>query len=241
MVYIMIHIVNSELLKLKKTFALKLVWIAPVFIWFFFYISDKNQGNAYNWWYSIILPAMLAIICSAVIQKDKKTKYHSVLNLPLSKTVIWTGKMLICSELCFISCIIFMIGITLFGFTVKPTVMFIQSLVGCILLFITISWQIPFCMFLSAKFGAVGAILTNTACNIYGLAVFSSSKLWYLFPYAITIRVMYPLLHNLPGGFPKNSQLLNSDVILPGILLSIIWFILMTSITVIWFRKQEAK
>lgn len=233
----MINLMNAEVQKLKRTFALKLVWIAPLVMILFCYATGKDQGNTCSWWFSMLFPGILAIICSAVIQKDARTKYHNIFNLPVSKGMMWIGKIEACIVLALLSCVIFVAGIA----AVSNKISLYQCISGCIVLFITVMWQIPFCMLISARFGTVFSILANLALSVYGLAAFSNSSMWFAFPYAISQRLLYPLLHYLPGGFSKGSSLLSGSVIAPGIAISLIWLVFILIISTIWFGKQEAK
>lgn len=54
---------------------------------------------------------------------------------------------------------------------------------------------------------------------------------------------MAPVLHILPNGLPvpEGSEFLNSNVILPGVLISIVLFILLSLATNAWFNNREVK
>lgn len=54
---------------------------------------------------------------------------------------------------------------------------------------------------------------------------------------------MCPVLGILPNGLlvPADSELNNMNVVFPGVLLSILWFIVLTVLTSIWIRNMEAK
>lgn len=104
-------------------------------------------------------------------------------------------------------------------------------------------WQIPLCMFLASKFGIFVTVLTNMFFTIVGVAVFSTTEMWYVFPYSIPSRLMVVVLHILPNGLPvpEGSELLNNAVILPGVLISVILFVLFALVTRAWFNNREVK
>jgi len=104
-------------------------------------------------------------------------------------------------------------------------------------------WQIPLCLFLAAKLGTYLAILFNLAANIVGIVVFADGKLWYIYPFAIGARLICSTIGMLPNGLPvpEGSPLLNTNVIFPGIIMALAWFIIVCFLTAKWFQKREAK
>ena len=74
-------LIRSEILKTKHTFPLKLVIISPLFtILLGLVLSGTSaQPASYNWWYEILLPITLSILCASTIIREKKTHYQNVL------------------------------------------------------------------------------------------------------------------------------------------------------------------
>ncbi|UWD47889.1 lantibiotic immunity ABC transporter MutE/EpiE family permease subunit [Clostridioides difficile] len=235
--------VRSEFLKMKGTFGMRLSWIAPIFSILICFGLGGGQNGAYNWWYTMFLPGAITLICSLVVQKDEKKKYRGVLSLPVDKKNIWAGKILYCTIVLCISSIIFMIGIVFIGVVYKNTILINQNIIGTIVLILLFMWQIPFCMFLASKFGLFITVLINMFFTVFGVAVFSTTSSWYLFPYSIPSRLMAAVLNILPNGLPvpEGNELLSTNVILPGILISIALFILLTLATSVWFKNREVK
>lgn len=54
---------------------------------------------------------------------------------------------------------------------------------------------------------------------------------------------MAVVLHILPNGLPvpEGSEFLNNAVILPGVLISIVLFVLFALATRVWFNNREVK
>ena len=85
---------QAEHLKNKRTFAKKLIVLAPVVtalmtifapLWF--------QLNSYNWWYILLYPGFLTLICAMLEQRDNgKLKYRAVLPLPVDLKETWKAK-----------------------------------------------------------------------------------------------------------------------------------------------------
>lgn len=242
----MISIIKAERLKWKKTFIPKLLWLAPIVtILMSVGLMGGNffQTGAYNWWYVLLLPGSLTICCALVIEKDAKLKYHSVLALPLNLKKIWFGKILACSTWLLLITIIFLVGITAGGWIFGNGLSISESLIGSLLIFLTFLWQIPLCLFLAAKCGTYLTILINIVANVVGIVVFADSEFWFSYPFAISARLMCPALGILPNGLPvpEGSTLSSTEVILPGILISLALFTIVSLLTARWFQKVEAK
>jgi ABC-2 type transport system permease protein len=240
----MLRYLSAEMQKMKRTFSLKMLWIAPLVPLFCAYSGGQLSG--FYFWYVAFLPGSLTIICSMVMLKDLKMKYRGILSLPVRKSALWMGKVMACSVIFFFSCVIFQVLITILGFIPPYTgighVSTVSLLTASLLLFVTFLWQVPFCLFLSAKLGIFLTIIANMVFNIIGGAVFADGELWIL-PFAIPIRLMSPVLHILPNGLPaeEGSVLLDTDVILPGVLISLVLFVVISILTTAWFGRQEAK
>ncbi|MEY9975900.1 lantibiotic immunity ABC transporter MutE/EpiE family permease subunit [Lysinibacillus sp. RC79] len=242
----MISIMKAERLKWKKTFIIKLVWLAPIVVILLTAVLMGGkffQSGAYNWWYTMLLPGALTICCALVIEKDAKLKYHSILAMPFDLKKIWFGKILACSAWLLLTTFIFFAGITAGGILFGNSYSFINSLTGSLLIFVTFLWQIPLCLFLAAKLGTYMAIFINLVANIAGMIAFANGNFWYSVPYAITARLICPTLKILPNGMPvpEGSPLLSMSVIVPGILVALAWFALISYLTARWFQKREAK
>jgi len=242
----MLAIMKAEQLKWKRTFIPKLLWLTPLITLLIGAVlmgGEYFQTGAYNWWYTMLLPGALTICCALVIEKDKKLKYHSILALPLGLKKVWLGKILSSGVWLFIITSIFFGGITVGGWLFDHSLPITSSLLSSLVIFVTFLWQIPLCLFLAAKLGTYLAILLNVVANIVGIVVFADGELWYCYPFAIGARLLCSTLGILPNGLPvpEGSSLLNNDVIFPGLLITITWFIIITSLTTKWFQKREAK
>lgn len=244
----MTKIILAEHLKLKHTFGRKVVVVAPVLISLLALLLTGGMDNAfpagaYNWWYATMLPGMLAVLCYLVIKKDKKTKYYNIYLLHSLPSKSWIGKTLYCAlglvVSNFIIFLIALIGGVLFGTTIS-----IQGgFFGALLLSITYLWEIPLFLFLSARFGMFAAIFTSIALEISGTVTLADQSLWWVYPPSIPIRLMCPVLGILPNGLPvpTDSVLTNSNVILPGVFISVVLFFVLLYSTTYWFQKMEVK
>lgn len=234
----------SEMIKTKRTFTLHLLWIAPLIPLLCAYSGGMFSGLYF--WYCAFLPGALTLMCALIMQKDKKMNYRALLSLPSTKSKLWLGKVITGSALLLLASIIFSALMFLWGLIppyrfygyVPPATL----LAATGLLFLTFLWQVPLCLFLSAKFGLFITVLLNMAANIAGGAAFAYLHLW-VFPYALPYCAVGPVMKILPNGLKPEtgSYFLNTGHILPEIIFAIALFFALTMLTVIWFQKQEAK
>lgn len=242
------NIIRAEQLKMAHTFGKMLPVVAAVlnlFLALFMLAGVKNvfPAGAWNWWYGMLLPGMLAILCYLNIKKEKKIKYYNILALQVPVEKSWVGKIICISlSLLLANLIIFagtLIGGAILGTTITP----LGGICGAILLTISYLWEIPLFLFLSAKFGMFVSIFSSMVLSVTGVVTLADSDLWWSYPASIPIRLMCPVLGILPNGLlvPADSELNNMNVVFPGVLLSILWFIVLTVLTSIWIRNMEEK
>lgn len=242
----MLNCIISEHMKFTRTFIKKLAIIAPIFTILVaallqFGTAYIEQGS-YSYWYTIIFPGILPLICAGIIKKDsKKLKNRAILCLPFDPTEAWISKIVICIWFSFLSCITFFIVITFAKFSRINGIPILNSIEASLLIFITTLWQIPLCLFITDKLGTVSALLINFIFTIIG--VYFAPSLGIVFPYSTTSLLMCSVINVLPSGLPvpANSPLKNSSVILPGVVITVTIFIVLSILTSLWFRKKEAK
>lgn len=242
----MLKLMSAEYQKLKRTFTKNLIWIAPMATMLLcagLSSGDGFQNGSYNWWYTMMLPGMLTLICASVIEKDKKKlHYRGILCLPVNSQKIWFGKIGICVSLYLVSCLIFFAGNALGGLYYGSSIPMTQNIAGSVLLFITFLWQIPFSMFLTERMELFPAVFINLAGNIGCVPFIAKTSYWWI-PYAIPARLMCPVIKVLPNGLPvpENDPLLSASVIFPGVLITLILFIALSVLTALPYRELEAK
>jgi ABC-2 type transport system permease protein len=244
----MLNFLKAENLKCKRTFAKKLVFIAPLLT---VMLSGILSGmylvqNGYNWWYTLLLPGFITLTTALVNQiEEKRLHYRSVFPLPVSLKKIWISKVFLIAIYTAAACILHLAGISLEKFLITPSsTITVRQMAGATLILIIVSlWQIPFCLFLSKKISLMAAMLINLGVGII-LDFFAATKtFWWACPYSWATRLMCPVLGILPNGMiaSKGDILRNPGVIPIGIVLSIALFLLLLAATAKWFQKQEVK
>ncbi|GIO35416.1 multidrug ABC transporter permease [Paenibacillus antibioticophila] len=241
--------IHAELLKLRRTFTARLVWLAPLLTLLLcagLMAGSFFQSASYNWWYTMILPGAISLMGIGIIQKDrKKLNYRAILGFPTSLSKVWLGKIGAVSLLLLASSLLLLAGITLsaFVFPFPAALSLKDSLTAASLLVLTFLWQIPLCMFLFMRLGMYGALLLNLLGNVIATVALATTELWWVIPYAIPARLMCPVINTLPNGLPvpAGDPLLEQGVLLPGVLIALGWFLLLSLLTMQAFKRQEAR
>ncbi|WP_342563602.1 lantibiotic immunity ABC transporter MutE/EpiE family permease subunit [Paenibacillus sp. FSL R7-0345] len=242
----MLTLISAERLKWRRTFIPQLLWVTPLFTLLLCGVLMGGryfQTGAYNWWYTMLLPGALTLVCALAVQKDAKLQYRALLALPLRPQKLWSAKIAAVTGWLLAASLLFFAGISSGGWLFGASIPLMNSAAGSLLIVITFLWQIPLCLFLAARFGLFTAVLINMALNIAGVVTFDTGGLWDFMPYTITFRLMCPVLHILPNGLPvpEGSPLRSTDTILRDVLASLVWFGSLFFLTARRFRRQEAK
>lgn len=240
---------RAESLKMKRTFTKKLIILMPMACLLFGALSPAwYEANSFNWWYMMILPGYVALACFMVHQQeDKRLKYFAVMSLPVDLKKVWISKILLIGNYVFLSCMMLFAGILpgrfMFPLAIASPMPVAKVFAGALVIAVTSLWQIPFCLFLSKKAGLFPTMLINGGAGIVLDILAMDKGLWWICPYSITTRLMCPMLGILPNGMlaEKGDPLLNPNVILPGVAMSILLFVVLTVLTAGWFAKQEVK
>ncbi|HBG37664.1 MAG TPA: lantibiotic immunity ABC transporter MutE/EpiE family permease subunit [Clostridiaceae bacterium] len=243
----MMDYIKAENLKCRRTFAKKLVLIAPLLMVLLAGISGIYLvQDGYNWWYTIILPGFITLATALVNQiEERKLHYRAIFALPVSLQKIWISKVFLLAAYVFVACILHLAGMILGKFLINPaaTISITQMVTATLILIVVSLWQIPFCLFLSKKFGLMATVLINVGIGIV-LGIFTATEdFWWACPYSWATRLMCPVLGILPNGTLalQGDALLNPGVLPIGIALSALMFLLLLAVTANWFQKQEVK
>lgn len=243
----MVNIVKAEHQKAKRTMRQKFIWGFPLFTFAMAFIFTLGMKNAYaesvwNWWYALLLPGMIALFCYLSVVQEKKTKYYHLMTLPTRKSRLMMGKIIYIGCMILISNVIVFAGATFGGFVLTTHVPIGGAAMAVLLLTVTELWEIPVALFLSERFGMIINLFICLLITVCGVVMSQTGK-WYLLVSAIPMRILCPVLHILPNGLPaeQGNPFLNMGVVVPGIGLSILWFVLATVVFLKWFGKREVK
>ncbi|MEN8905959.1 MAG: lantibiotic immunity ABC transporter MutE/EpiE family permease subunit [Clostridiales bacterium] len=245
-----IQMLFSENLKYKRTFAKKLSLIAPAFFILYAILSLNSFNTEYNyfeytvfnWWPFIFVPLIISIISSLSIQREKKYGTYRILKIhSINMFKMYSSKVLIIGFYVLISTIILIITLLLVKLFIPSsissvTLIFKANLIIC---FTSLS-LIPINLFFAEKLGMIASLIINFIGMFSGV-IMAPENIWLLNPWSWSLRLLCPIVKVHPNGVPLgiNSELLNSNVIFPGITISIISFVILTILITIWFVKRE--
>lgn len=246
----MLHYIKADNMKYRRTFVHYLILIAPAVALLLAVVLNSGYFvmNSYNWWYVMVFPATAALV-SALMNRyeERKMHYRAVLCLPVSLQKVWISKTIVAAFYMACAQIVHLLGIiggrVIFN-TEKMQVLNITNFaVASVVIWVCSLWQIPFCLFLARKSGMMAALLINAGCGAVLGVLIAVEKIWWLCPYSWADRLIIAILHILPNGMAAqpNDPLIDSGVILPGILLSVAFFAGLLFLTAEWFARQEAK
>ena len=243
----MLSIIRAEHGKTANSMNRILVWAFPVMTLVLAFLLTAGMSDAYaesvwNWWYTLLLPGMLAILCYLSMGKERTTKYYHLMTLPTEKKKLILGKIIYMGCLILAANILIFAGAVLGGMLLTTSVPLGGAAAAIVVLTIVQLWEIPVFLFLSERFGMVVELLICLFMTVGG-TIFSQTGKWYLLVSAIPMRVMTPLLHILPNGLKTEAgdPFLNGNIILPGVGLSLIWFVILTVLFLNWFENREVK
>lgn len=241
----MLKYVKAELLKQKRSFNQKVIWMIPlvvIILAFGLMGSTFAFSGGYNWWYLLFLPFTLTYIVVTLITKEQGKNYHGLLGIVEDKKKIWYAKVIVGTLYVLLINMIFfimmIIGSKIFKFY---TTDIDKAFLGSLVLFITFAWQVPLFMIIGEKIGVNLSILVSVFCNL-GMACICAVESYWWIPFAIPARLMCPIIGVLPNGLlveDAGKRFADSSVIIPGIILSLLLYGIVTWVTAYRFSEKE--
>lgn len=239
----MLNYVKSEFLKQKHSFNKILLWLAPLLtILLALVIMGGNnlQNGAYNWWYTIMLPGCFTMFSAFTTARECKQNRHGLFGVAIYKRKLWLAQIILNTGFLFITCFIFFAGMTVSGMLFGNVIDVLHSLGASLILFLTFAWQIPLWMFVTEITGVFFTILLSLLCN-FGIAVICAVESYWWVPFSIPARLMCPMIKVLPNGLwiEADNAMGNFSVVIPGIMITLALFCIVTVLTSLWFQKRE--
>lgn len=240
----MVNLIKSEIIKGRRSSGRKSLVLFPLLVALMAIVlmgGEFTQVGAYNWWYMMFLPTVVALACINLTGPEKRMQFFNVAILPMPKGNVWLAK--VWAGCCYI----FTGNLIVFGLTTLSGAFFgaqyslLRGIAAALVLTVTWAWQIPMGMFLSAKFNSVvtflGILGINAICSIQTIA---GGRLWFI-PFAIPARLMAPILGINPNGVPMapDSPLHDFSVVLPGILITAALLVISLLLTKNWFNGRS--
>lgn len=239
----MINYLKAEILKQKHSFNNTIIWLIPIvniIIALVLMGTKYIQTASYNWWYMIFLPFTVTYISASIIKKDKKNNFHGMLGLVQDKKHLWYAKIGMATLYLFLTSFIFSSFTLLCGFLFNKQIPDINNVFASITLCITFAWQIPFFMFITLHMNMFISVILSMVSNLLFASICAVGKFWWI-PFSIPARIMCPIIKVLPNGLllPSGSILNRSNVIFPGIAITVVLYLIGSLFTANIFKHQE--
>ncbi len=248
----------AEKLKYRHTFLPFLVVAMPLMTCLLaaFLTGNYFAVDSFNWWYMMMFPGMTAIICAVVGGKDKKQQNRTIFALPVDIEKVWDAKILTAAGMTAIANGILLAGAVagnfclteMFSYTMVGMPAVWMQIVAAGVIWLTSLWQIPFCLWMSQKFGGFLMFLLHLAVYMVLAGSLSLDAAFFLLPQGITARLMCVLLEILPNGLiAKEGQmtwkpeLMEPRAVLFGMVASVLWFVFLRAGSRRWFKRQVEK
>lgn len=213
--------------------------------------AGYQSFSAWNYWYALFLPVMLALVTACVSQADARLKMRALLGQGAPLARIWWAKALWCLVLSAgANLIVFGIylagsafsaqGVTLPG-TLTMLACAAVNTVAC-------AWMIPAGLFLTARVGMLAGIFAPLAVQLVGGFAWSLIPLPQLFPPSASMVLPTSFIPVLPSGEPLAADTVlggalaaNSALTVGGLAVCVLAFVVLTATTAVWFSRSEER
>lgn len=226
----MVSIIRAERLKMRHTFG-RVLPVAAALLTLtlalgFAYRNKYYSVSAWNWWYVMLLPGMLAVLCCLGMKKERKLHYGNLLSLHISQEKCLTGKIIFYAVGLSAANLLIAAGTFAADIFWGSYIPLGNGFIAAIVLSICCLWEIPLFMVLEMRVGIFGSLLCGMVLSIGGTSMIADSDLWWVCPAAVPVRLMCPILGIMPNGLlvPADSPLGDIGVVFPGIMICLAWF-----------------
>lgn len=250
----MFQMIKSENLKYKRSFSKKLVLIAPLFFVLYAVIAQmylpsgkETSWNTFismvfNWWPLIFIPLGTALLCVLSENRERKSgDYCSLRMHNINPALFWLSKISVLTYYTLLLTVTMIAVVLLTGLaTASGSIPFGKILRAGMTIWVVSLSLIPIQLFISAWKGTVASLGLGVLGMLVGI-VAAPSSYWSLIPWSWTLRLMCPIIGVHPNGIQlqQGDALFNPSVILPGIVISLVFFVITAILTSIWFSKRE--
>ena len=239
----MYNVIKSECIKQKRTFSRKLIWVAPAVclsISFLLMGGGYIQTAGYNWWYILFFPFTFTYMSAAIINREKKQNYHGLFGICEKKEKLWYAKIGVATLYLMLTSGMFSLLSIACGFIWGEYISIFDNILAGLVLGITFAWQIPFFMLITLKSNMFLSIFVGVIGNL-GIACISAVESFWWIPFAIPARLMCPVIGVLPNGLviEPGNPLEAGGVILPGLIITITLYVLVSVVSARIFKRQE--
>ncbi len=237
----MYNMIKAEFLRGKRSSISKIVIAMPFANCLISFILMGWQNGAFNWWYSMLSPATLALICSAALSRGKNQNYKPTRLSTVPQPRIWVGKIVYAAVLFFISSLFFSLGVHIIGLIGQENVTPKINIYATTVLFLSFLFLLPVALYLCDRFNAAMGVTMTIALSVALGLITWNKPFWRVCPFAVPNRLMCGILGVYPNGLPitGEAELFSSDPVMSTVLINLSYFIVLSVITSVWFSKKR--
>lgn len=197
----------------------------------------------WNYWYALMMPVAVALVCTSVANIDARQKLRPVLGLPFSPRRIWWAKAGYALALSFGANLVVLAFSTALTAAGAEGPSLAEGLAAAAVLTAASSWMVPASLALASRFGTLAGIAVPALLQIgAGIALWTSS-LWFAFPPAATLCAVAPFTGVAPSGVPLEA----GDPLgvfgwqgAAGIGIAVALFAALAVLGAAWYARREA-
>ncbi|OKP88463.1 lantibiotic immunity ABC transporter MutE/EpiE family permease subunit [Paenibacillus sp. P32E] len=252
----MLNILQSEHLKYKRSFSVKLVWAAPSFFVLFALIAllyiPKGQSlpgelflsMVFNWWPFIFVPLGTALLCALAEVRERKAGHYRSLRLHnIRPGLLWIGKIMVLAYYLLLSSLGTIAAALLAGLLITDGTLPVEKVVYASLLTWLVSLSLIPLQLMAAAWKGMAASIGLGVAGMFAGVLAAPGPHWLYVPWSWALRLMCPVAGVHPNGVPLETgdPLLDTSVIPAGIAVSLLFFAASSWLTGVWFDRKEVK
>ncbi|QAV33350.1 ABC-2 type transport system permease protein [Fervidobacterium changbaicum] len=251
----MLNYLKAEFLKYKRTPIKKLFYFVPIMVSLTVVLIMLNSpksfmepgafiiATSYNWWTVLFMPLSIAFIVGLASVMERKAGNYKIFVLRnLSLKGIWMSKILTISVLMLCSVIIFSVLVAASQKVFAGWIATKEIVISTFIIWFGSISLVPIYLFFGTKFGLAGSILIGFLGSLSG-PLTATEQYWFLNPFSIVIRTLCPIIKVHPNGvlLPDGDPLITTTSVTMGMISSLIFFLVLSAITSLWFEKEAVK
>lgn len=197
----------------------------------------------WNYWYALMMPVAIALICTSIANLDARQKLRPVLGLPFPPTRTWWAKV------AYAFVVVLGANLVVLAFSTVLTALGAegpsigQGVATVVILTVASSWMIPVALVLTMRFGTLAGIVIPSLVQVGVAIALWTSDVWFAFPPATTLCAVSPLLGVAPSGVPLEMGdplgVFGMHAVV-GLAVAIVMFAVLAVAGAAWFSKREA-
>lgn len=213
--------------------------------------TGEQVFSAWNYWYALFLPVMLALVAACVANADARLALRPLLGQGAPLARAWWAKVIYCLGLSALA------NLVVFGIYFASSVFSAQgatlagaaTMLACALVnVVTSAWMIPAGLFLASRFGMLAGIFVPLAVQIAGGFAWAIVPLPQLFPPSASMVIPTSFIPVLPSGEPLSADMALGGALAAGLPLTVAGlavcaaaFVALTAAGAAWLKGAEER